>query len=655
MSFKKHINKQNKKNIQQTQNNSTKQDIKNDGEKTKDVLGNKKISNEIDANKKIVTKTESNVQKCDKEKDATNDILVNNNIEKNESVDENKNIAVKCTDQTVKTQKIDDKSQKAPVARKKGPNLADIKRALAEKQKAKEIAEKDAKEREKILNKEKEKKEKEIVKKIEKMEIKKEGNKVTSKLPRFTFLRKDVTNNATEEQKDVGNELKNKQQNISATIKNEDTITNTLNDVKNDNMTNTIINKSPITCILGHVDTGKTKLLDKLRHTNVQLGEAGGITQQIGATFFPDTYLQINCKINTVFPGILIIDTPGHESFTNLRSRGSSLCNIAILVIDIMHSLEPQTLESIEMLKMRKTPFVIALNKIDRIYEWKNMNEINKKKEHMSTASTLYEFDISRQKKNAQLEFEQKLNDIMLALSEIGLNTALYSKNTDQSKIINIVPTSAMTGEGIPNLFSTILSLCEKYMTKKLTYDQNNFECTVLEVKNEEGHGITIDAILSNGELREGDKICLCGFEGPIITSVKTILVPEACKESRTKSILVSVKKVTGSLGIKIAATNLEKVVCGTSIVKINTIRTSEKNTNNTDMNKKHQDSNINTGIYTENIAKKMVMDELNSVLNSIKTEEIGVHIQASTLGSLEALLNFLKTKYLLVLSALEM
>ena len=191
--------------------------------------------------------------------------------------------------------------------------------------------------------------------------------------------------------------------------------------------------------------SGKTKILDKIRSTSVQAHEAGGITQQIGATFMPranilektselNKFLGKELKMET--PGLLVIDTPGHESFTNLRSRGSNLCDIAILVIDIMHGLEPQTIESINLLKQRKTPFVIALNKIDRCYGWK------------SKPNAPFRMSLAEQPSSTQDEFEKRKNEALVLMAGQGLNCIEYYKNTDFRKYISVVPTSAITGEG---------------------------------------------------------------------------------------------------------------------------------------------------------------------------------------------------------------
>jgi len=278
--------------------------------------------------------------------------------------------------------------------------------------------------------------------------------------------------------------------------------------------------RCPIICILGHVDTGKTLILDKLRKTNVQAGEAGGITQQIGATYFPADNLQDHLTrmdhiepLNLEIPGFLVIDTPGHESFTNLRSRGSSLCDMAVLVVDIMHGLEQQTLESIQLLKQKNTPFCIALNKIDRLNMWKPNADMN-------TRDTL-----EKQNSNAKQHFEVQLNKAKLAFNELGFNVETYWENNSIDDTFSFVPTSAITGEGLSDL---MMYLCRMGQTREREnlQEKDQFECTVLEVKVIEGHGTTIDVVLVNGLLKVGDTIVISGLNGPICVNIRALLTP---------------------------------------------------------------------------------------------------------------------------------
>ena len=378
--------------------------------------------------------------------------------------------------------------------------------------------------------------------------------------------------------------------------------------------------RSPICCILGHVDTGKTKLLDKIRQTNVQGGEAGGITQQIGATYFPVDAIKQKTAVMSKYekqtfdvPGLLIIDTPGHESFTNLRSRGSSLCNIAILVIDIMHGLEQQTLESIRLLRDRKAPFVVALNKIDRLYDWKEI------------PNNSFRDSFAKQTKSVQAEFENRYEQIKLALAEQGLNSELYFQNKNMSKYVSIVPTSAVTGEGVPDLLWLLLELTQKRMSKQLMY-LSKVAATILEVKVVEGFGYTIDVVLSNGILREGDRVVLCGLNGPIATNIRALLTPPPSRELRIKSEYVHHKEVKAALGVKIAANDLEKAVAGSRLLVVG------------------EDDD-------EDELMDEVMDDLTGLLDSVDTSGKGVVVQASTLGSLEALLDFLKDMKIPVMS----
>lgn len=215
--------------------------------------------------------------------------------------------------------------------------------------------------------------------------------------------------------------------------------------------------RAAVVCVLGHVDTGKTKILDKLRRTNVQDSEAGGITQQIGATNVPIDAIRDSTRHVKNFadkilklPGLLIIDTPGHESFSNLRNRGSSLCDIAILVVDIMHGLEPQTIESLNLLKKKKCPFVVALNKIDRLYDWQTMNR-----------KDVHDI-IKAQAPNTQREFEKRTKEVVLQFAEQGLNAAIYYENPNPRNYVSLVPTSAITGIFIL-LNNEVVHLFEEY------------------------------------------------------------------------------------------------------------------------------------------------------------------------------------------------
>lgn len=371
--------------------------------------------------------------------------------------------------------------------------------------------------------------------------------------------------------------------------------------------------RSPICCILGHVDTGKTKLLDKIRQTNVQEGEAGGITQQIGATYFPVDALQkktavVNQDNSFKFnvPGLLVIDTPGHESFTNLRSRGSSLCNIAILVVDIMHGLEPQTLESMRLLRDKKTPFIVALNKIDRLYGWKKIDNNG------------FRESLAMQNKGVQNEFRDRLEKTKVAFAEQGFNSELYYDNKSMARNVSLVPTSAHTGEGIPDMIKLLITLTQERMAGQLMYLSDLVECTVLEVKQIEGLGTTIDVILSNGVLREGDRIVLCGTDGAITTDIRALLTPAEMKELRVKSQYVHNKEVKAALGVKIAANGLDNAIAGSRLLVVGPDDDPED-------------------------LEDEVMGDLENLLSKISTTGRGVTVQASTLGSLEALLEFLR------------
>ncbi len=266
---------------------------------------------------------------------------------------------------------------------------------------------------------------------------------------------------------------------------------------------------------------------------------------------------------------------------------------MAILVVDIVHGLEQQTLESIELLKARKTPFIVALNKVDRIYGWKPQAYSNWKETFES------------QSQGVKDEFNGLLRYTITKFAEIGYNASLFSENPNDKKYISLVPTSAISGEGIPDLVRLILELSEKYLKMEI---KEEVECTILEVKNTEGFGVTLDVILSNGELKAGDRIGFCGSDGPILTTIRTLLIPQPLKMN---SQYQKVERVRASQGVKIFAHDTDKAIAGSRVFVV------------------HENE--------EEVKKKLVDD------TTLDLSPEGLHVVASTLGSLEALLSFLK------------
>ncbi len=376
---------------------------------------------------------------------------------------------------------------------------------------------------------------------------------------------------------------------------------------------------------LGHVDHGKTSVLDQIRHSAVTAGEAGGITQAIGVSIIPlDTIKKICGKLLDVFknnlsiPGLLLVDTPGHAAFTSLRKRGGSLADIAILVVDINEGFKPQTIESIEILKANKVPFVVAANKIDLIDGWSY--EKNK---------TLLE-NIYNLPAKAMGEVEAKMYELVAKFSEIGFESERFDRVQDYTKQIALIPISAKTGQGIPELLMVLTGLAQRFLEKKLEIDEKgSCKGTILEVKEEKGLGITLNAIIYNGSLKVNDTLIIGGVETPLVTKVRALLEPDELAEIREKkSHFQNVKEVFAATGVKISAPGMETAIAGMPL------RSCSGNT-----------------VEVEQL-KNEVQSEVKEVI--VECEEcIGVIIKADTIGGLEALRNLLQAKNIPVASAI--
>ena len=415
---------------------------------------------------------------------------------------------------------------------------------------------------------------------------------------------------------------------------------------------NHVKQRQPIVAVLGHVDHGKTSILDHIRslgidsQSSVMAREAGGITQHIGATEIPSDLLNDVCgdllggkKFDS--PGLLFIDTPGHHSFTALRSRGGALADIAILVIDIMEGCQPQTLESIRILKQQKTPFVLALNKVDRIHGWEC-------KFNRSTAKSL-----KNQSKETLGLFEQRFWELVGNLSEHGFNVDLYSKISDFTDTIAAVPCSAKEGEGIQDLLAITVGLAERFLVDRLKDVVGDAEGTIIELKDEQGLGKTLDLILYKGQLSKGDEILLVSQEGPFWSHIKGMFSPRGMSEMRDAGDRWdSVETVSAAGGIKINGPKFEQVLVGTTLrvfPKNEALKLQKVQKLTSDIARANADGKMER-VSEIKKQRTMILEEIspeafsrfksakNESKISVQLEEEGVVIKSDTLGGLEAL-----------------
>ena len=368
--------------------------------------------------------------------------------------------------------------------------------------------------------------------------------------------------------------------------------------------------RQPIVAVLGHVDHGKTSLLDHVRslgeqsRSSVMDREAGGITQHIGATEVPSEVLNELCAPllgGRTFdsPGLLFIDTPGHHSFSSLRSRGGSLADIAILMVDIMEGCRPQTKESLRILKQSKTPFVVAANKVDRIHGWDA-------EDGRSMAISM-----RGQSKESLGLFDQRYWELVGQFAEEGFNLERYEKIKDFTKEIAMVPISAREGEGIQDLLAVVIGLAERYLSDQLTDVDGSGEATVLEMKEERGLGKTLDLILHRGSIRKGDEIVLVSDRGGISTHVKGLFSPRGMSEMRDAGDRWdNTEAAYAAAGVKISAPSLDGVLVGTTLRVVNSDE-------------------------ERSVAIASADEEANL---SIELDEEGVCIKSDTVGGLEAL-----------------
>jgi translation initiation factor 5B len=369
--------------------------------------------------------------------------------------------------------------------------------------------------------------------------------------------------------------------------------------------------RSPIVTVLGHIDHGKTSLLDKMRGTAVQDREAAGITQHIGASFFPTETILSICgdlleKVNTQLSidGLLFIDTPGHEAYLNLRRRGGAIADIAILVVDINEGPLTQSYESLKILRSGKTPFLIAANKLDKVPGWRSVPDVD-----LVQA-------IKSQNKTIQNELDRRLYEIVGALSANGIASERFDRVEDFTQTVAIVPTSAKTGDGIPELLMVLSGLTQQYLKDRLSVSTGPAKGAILEVREETGLGTTLDTIIYEGILKKSDTVVVGGLDDVIVAKIRALLLPKALDEIRDpKEKFTHVDEVHAAAGIKIVSPDIKGALAGAPVYAVSDLDELED-------------------------IKSKVRDEVSSI--RIQKDSSGIVLKTDTLGSLEAVSQFL-------------
>jgi len=366
--------------------------------------------------------------------------------------------------------------------------------------------------------------------------------------------------------------------------------------------------RSPIICLLAHVDHGKTSLLDSIRGTAVAKKEAGGITQMIGASYVSRKVidsiskdLAAKMKLEMTIPGLLFIDTPGHEAFGNLRDRGGSIADLVILLVDVSAGFQPQTIESIRILKQYKTPFVIVANKIDTINGWKSHKTMS------------FMESLAQQPEHVQELVDEKMYNLMGKISEHGFDSERFDRVKDFSKQIAIIPVSAKTKEGLSELLVLIAGLSQRFLQKSLEIEETGKgKGSIIEVKEEKGLGTTLDVILYDGVLHKNDEIAFMTLNGVKRSRIRGLLLPTPGEKER----FASVDSVAAAAGVKIYAPELEEAIPGSPLEVIENFE----------------------------VDSKTIESQFKNLIFKRKDEQ-GVVLKADSLGSVEALLKLLETE----------